>query len=295
MSPGTRDFQPVQMKTVTEICHVRELLEIERRAGKTIGLVPTMGCLHDGHVALIREARKQCDTVVVSVFVNRKQFGPGEDFLDYPRDLPADSGVCQREAVDYLFVPAEDEMYSEEFLTFVEVQELTGGLCGASRPGHFKGVTTVVAKLFNIVRPHKAFFGEKDAQQLLVVKKLVRDLNFDLEVVGVPAVREKDGLAMSSRNKYLDPKERKAAPVLFRSLSLANEKIAEGEREADKVKQAMKELLETEPLVTLEYLSICRTEDLKEIDKLSGDVLVALAARVGKARLIDNLFISLNN
>jgi len=283
------------MKIVTKIAELRKFLEAERSTGKSVGFVPTMGYLHDGHVALVREASKQCDVVVVSIFVNPTQFGPHEDFQAYPRNLQRDAKVCEREGVDYLFVPSEEEMYSSDFLTFVEVQELTGGLCGASRPGHFKGVTTVVAKLFNIVRPHKAFFGEKDAQQLLVVKKLVRDLNFDLEVVGVPAVREKDGLAMSSRNKYLDPKERKAAPVLFRSLSLANEKIAEGEREADKVKQAMKELLETEPLVTLEYLSICRTEDLKEIDKLSGDVLVALAARVGKARLIDNLFISLNN
>lgn len=283
------------METVTRIAELRKFLEAERSTGKSVGFVPTMGYLHDGHVALVREASKQCDVVVVSIFVNPTQFGPNEDFQAYPRDLQRDTKVCEREGVGYLFVPSEEEMYSSDFLTFVEVQELTEGLCGASRPGHFKGVTTVVAKLFNIVRPHKAFFGEKDAQQLLVVKKLVRDLNFDLEVVGVPAVREKDGLAMSSRNKYLDPKERKAAPVLFRSLSLANEKIAEGEREADKVKQAMKELLETEPLVTLEYLSICRTEDLKEIDKLSGDVLVALAARVGKARLIDNLFISLNN
>lgn len=283
------------MKVVTKIAELRKLLEAERSAGKLIGFVPTMGYLHDGHVALVREAGRQCDVVVVSIFVNPIQFGPHEDFQVYPRDLQRDAKMCEREGVDYLFVPPEEEMYPSDFLAFVEVQELTEGLCGASRPGHFKGVTTVVAKLFNIARPHKAFFGKKDAQQLLVVKKLVKDFNFDLEVVGVPTVREKDGLAMSSRNRYLDPKERKAASVLFHSLSLANKKIAEGEREADKVKQAMKELLRTEPLVTLEYLSICRTEDLKEIDKLSGDVLIALAAWVGKARLIDNLFISLNN
>jgi pantoate--beta-alanine ligase len=283
------------MKTVTEICHVRELLEIERRAGKTIGLVPTMGCLHDGHVALIREARKQCDTVVVSVFVNRKQFGPGEDFLDYPRDLPADSGVCQREAVDYLFVPAEDEMYSEEFLTFVEVEGLTEGLCGQARPGHFKGVATVVTKLFNIVRPHRAFFGEKDAQQLLVVKRMVRDLDFGVEIVGVTTVREKDGLAMSSRNRYLDPEERKAAPILYRSLSKAREMIVEGERVAAKIKKAMNDVLEQEPRVFPEYLAICQTEDLDEIEELHGDVIIALASRIGKARLIDSLFVSLGD
>lgn len=206
------------METVAKISELRELLEIERRAGKTIGFVPTMGCLHDGHVALIREARRHCDTVVVSIFVNRRQFGPGEDFLEYPRELPTDSATCQREAVDYLFVPDESEMYSEEFLTFVEVERLTENLCGQARPGHFKGVATVVTKLFNIVGPRKAFFGEKDAQQLLVVKRLVRDLDFDIEIIGVPTVREKDGLALSSRNRYLGPEERKAAPVLFRSL-----------------------------------------------------------------------------
>lgn len=283
------------MKTVTEICHLRELLEIERKAGNTIGFVPTMGCLHDGHVALIREADKQCDIVVVSIFVNPRQFCPGEDFNTYPGDLPADAEVCERERVDYLFIPSEEEMYPHDFLTFVEVEKLTKGLCGAVRPGHFRGVTTVVAKLFNIVRPHKAFFGEKDAQQLLVVKRLARDLNLGVEVVGVPTVRERDGLAMSSRNRYLSHDEREAAAVLFGSLSAARKMMGEGERDARKIKKKMSDALKREPLVTLEYLAICRVEDLSEIERLRGDVLIALAARIGKARLIDNLFVSLDN
>lgn len=281
------------MQTIKEINTLRNFLKEERKNQKIIGLVPAMGFFHQGHLKLIREAKKNSDVVVVSVFVNPTQFGPNEDFNRYPRDLKRDIDLAEKEKVDYLFMPSVQEMYGDDFLTYVDVKKLNTKLCGKDRPVHFKGVTTVVAKLFNIVNPDKSFFGEKDAQQLIIIKKMVKDLNFDIEIIGVPTVREEDGLAMSSRNVYLNPEERKAALVLFRSLELAREKIGNGERNPEIIKNEMEELITKEKLVNLIYISTCDAENLEELDVLEGKVLIALAAKSGKMRLIDSLFLKI--
>jgi len=262
-----------------------------REAGQTVGLVPTMGFFHQGHVSLMRAAREENDFVVVSLFVNPIQFGPREDFREYPRDLDRDVEIAAQAGVDCIFHPRVEDMYPQPYLTYVEVEGVTEGLCGARRPGHFRGVATVVAKLFHIVPAHRAYFGLKDAQQVRVIQKMVEDLNFDIRIVVCPTVREEDGLAMSSRNVYLRPEERKAATVLYRSLRRAEEMVREGRREAGEVLAAVREMLDSEPLVEPEYVEAVDWEGLRPVERLEGKVLIALAARVGRARLIDNVLL----
>ncbi|NLG83579.1 MAG: pantoate--beta-alanine ligase [Firmicutes bacterium] len=273
-------------KTVKE---VREAIAAARREGKSIGFVPTMGYLHDGHLALIRRARAENGFVVVSIFVNPTQFGPNEDFARYPRDLARDLDLCRGAGVDLVFAPEVAQMYPPGFQTYVEVEELSQGLCGASRPGHFRGVATVVTKLFNIVTPDRAYFGEKDAQQLRVIKRMVVDLNFPLEIVAVPTVREPDGLAMSSRNTYLSPQERQAALVLYRALCLAKDLFVRGERRAEEILARMRELIAAEPLARIDYVAIVDDETLAPVERIDRPVLVALAVFIGPTRLIDNI------
>lgn len=273
-------------KTIKE---VRDIIKKEKSKGKTIGFVPTMGYLHEGHLSLVRRAKEETDFVVVSIFVNPLQFGPKEDFKEYPRDLERDIKLLEEVKADLLFAPEVEEMYPPGYKTYVEVTEITDVLCGASRPGHFKGVTTVVAKLFNIVKPDKAFFGQKDAQQVAVIKKMVKDLNMDLEIVPVPTVREEDGLAMSSRNVYLNTEERKAAPILYKSLQRAKELIEKGEKNSTTILKEMEEMISKEPLAKIDYIEIVDGETLKRKDKVEGNILIALAVKIGRTRLIDNI------
>ncbi|MDD3717463.1 MAG: pantoate--beta-alanine ligase [Actinomycetota bacterium] len=279
------------MRIVTSIGEMRDTVRERRGAGQLVGLVPTMGFFHAGHVSLMQAAREDCAFVVVSLFVNPTQFGPGEDLAEYPRDLDRDVEMAEAAGVDCIFHPEAREMYPERFLAYVEVKEAGEVLCGASRHGHFRGVATVVAKLFNIIPAHRAYFGLKDAQQVWVIRRMVRDLDFDVEVVACPTVREEDGLAMSSRNIYLKPEERKAATVLYRSLRLAGDLVAGGERHAARVLEEMNALIAGEPLVRTEYVEAVDWETLGPAGMLRGEVLIALAARVGKARLIDNILL----
>ena len=256
----------------------------------TVGLVPTMGYLHEGHLSLIRRAREECDHVVVSIFVNPTQFGPKEDLAKYPRDLERDFRLIEP-YTDLVWTPSAETMYPQGYQTWVEVEAMTRPLEGAMRPGHFRGVTTVVAKLFNAVQPHKAYFGQKDAQQVAVIRQMMRDLNFPLEIVVCPTSRESDGLAMSSRNVYLDADQRKAATVLFRSLSAAKELYEAGERSAEKVRGKMKEVLAGEPLAEPQYISCADYDTLEELDEIKGKALLSMAVFFGKTRLIDNFVI----
>lgn len=271
---------------------IKEMQAISRslfKTGKEVGFVPTMGYLHEGHLSLVRRARKENDIVVVSVFVNPTQFGPNEDYERYPRDEERDRELLQKEGVDYLFIPSVSEMYPKGYSTFVEVLGLTEGLCGAKRPGHFRGVATVVTKLLNIVCPTRAYFGEKDYQQLQVIKRLIRDLNIPVEVVGCPIVREKDGLAMSSRNTYLSPEERESALSLYRGLKLAEELFESGERNPEVIKGKVKEFILSHPKVEkVDYVEIVDPENLKPVKEVKEGDLIALAVFVGKTRLIDN-------
>lgn len=263
-----------------------------RKQGKSIGLVPTMGYLHDGHLSLVQEARKNCDLVVVSIFVNPLQFGQGEDFEDYPRDLSRDTNLLEKAGADAVFAPSAREMYPVGYSSSVEVSgEITRKMCGVSRPGHFKGVTTVCTKLFHACLPDKAFFGQKDAQQLLIIKKMVRELNFPLEVIRVPIVREHDGLALSSRNVYLDERQRQEALVLSRALSNAKEQIAGGERDITRLKDGIREMITASPQAEIDYIEILNGDDLSELETVNGRVLMALAVKFGKTRLIDNLLV----
>jgi pantoate--beta-alanine ligase len=270
---------------------VAEMRAVRRGFSGAIGFVPTMGYLHEGHLSLVRAAREQNDHVIVSIFVNPTQFGPGEDFERYPRDEERDLSLLEQERVDVAFVPSVEQMYPGGAATFVEVEGLTNVLEGAHRPGHFRGVTTVVAKLFNIVAPDRAYFGRKDAQQLAVIRKLVRDLRYDIEVVGLPTVREPDGLAMSSRNAYLSPDERRAALVLSKALRRAEELFAEGERAAESIRQAMLDMIGAEPLAQVDYVSVADVKTLRELEHIEGAALVSLAVRIGATRLIDNVTI----
>jgi pantoate--beta-alanine ligase len=254
-----------------------------------IGLVPTMGALHEGHLSLVRRARADNDTVVVSIFVNPTQFGPSEDYARYPRDPDRDLALLRDLGTDVVFMPPVEEMYPEGFDTYVQVEKLSQVLEGASRPGHFRGVATVVTKLFNIVQPHRAYFGQKDAQQLAVIRRLTRDLDLPVEVVGLPTVREPDGLAMSSRNAYLSPEERKAAPVLYRSLEAAQELWRSGVRDVSLIRQRMNEVLAAEPLARVDYVSVADAETLEELETVDRPALVSLAVRIGGTRLIDNV------
>jgi len=264
--------------------------EIRREGNRTIGLVPTMGALHEGHLSLVRTARAKCDVVVVSVFVNPAQFGPKEDFASYPRDLARDSALLAQCDVDYVFAPEVEEIYPSGFSTYVTVEGLSEGLEGASRPGHFRGVTTVVALLLNIIRPDFAFFGQKDAQQAIVIKQMVRDLAFDSQVVVLPTARADSGLALSSRNDYLDDRQRKAATVLYRGLSRAAAEYDNGERSAARLIEVVKSTIQKEPLARIDYVSINDAETLEKLDKIEDrGALVSLAVLIGKSRLIDNV------
>jgi len=270
---------------------MQELADKLRSAGKSIGFVPTMGYLHPGHLSLVRIAKQQTDFVVVSIFVNPLQFGPAEDFDRYPRDFKRDEQLLEKEGANAIFYPELTEMYPSGFSTSVAVEKLTEQLCGKSRPGHFTGVTTVVAKLFNIVKPDKAIFGQKDAQQAFVIKRMVRDLNFDIEIVIAPTMREPDGLAMSSRNSYLSPEERKESAVLYQALQLAENLIRQGEKEAGTIIKEMEILIRSKPSARIDYVSIVDTENLQPVKKIEGEVLIALAVRFGKTRLIDNILL----
>jgi pantoate--beta-alanine ligase len=277
------------MKTIKTIKEMKELSLQARAEGKTIAFVPTMGFFHEGHLSLMREGRKRGDLLIVSLFVNPTQFGPHEDFKNYPRDFEGDSKMAGEVGTDILFVPEAGEMYPPDHQTIVRVEKVTENLCGRSRPTHFQGVTTVVLMLFEIVMPHVAIFGEKDYQQLVTVQQMARDLHMSVEVIGMPTVREADGLAMSSRNTYLLPEERKAALSLCRSLQKAKELLQKGEQKADRILQEVKGILQSEPLVKIDYAQICDVRTLKDVDRIEGDVVIALAAYLGKTRLIDNL------
>jgi pantoate--beta-alanine ligase len=254
----------------------------------TVGLVPTMGYLHEGHLSLVRLAREQCNHVVVSIFVNPTQFGPREDLSRYPRDLERDLSLLEAAGADLVWTPTAEIMYPKGYQTWVEVETVTRPLEGAMRPGHFRGVTTVVAKLFNAVQPHRAYFGQKDAQQAAVIRQMSRDLSYPIEIVVCPIVREPDGLAMSSRNVYLDAGQRKAATVLYRSLCAAKEAYESGERDAEKIRRKMKDVLVSEPLAEVQYVSCADYDTLEELETVKGKTLLSMAVYVGKTRLIDN-------
>jgi pantoate--beta-alanine ligase len=267
---------------------IAELRALRRRLSGRVGFVPTMGYLHEGHLALVRQARRENSAVIVSIYVNPSQFSLGEDFGGYPRDLDRDLELLRKEGTDIVFAPPDDEMYPPVFSSWVDVEKITERLEGASRPGHFRGVATIVAKLFNIVQPTKAYFGQKDAQQVVVIKRMAADLNMELEIVTVPTVRESDGLAMSSRNTYLSPEERQAASILFKALALAQRLTRGGEQDAEKIRDQMTALIQREPLACLDYVSIADAETLEELDMLHRPAVASLAVRIGKTRLIDN-------
>jgi len=279
------------MQVARTVAEVRTWVAQARKAGKRIGLVPTMGALHVGHASLIDAATARCDFVVVTIFVNPTQFGPGEDLETYPRPFEEDAALCLQHGVDVIFAPSPEEMYPLENVTWVTVEKLTDPLCGRSRPGHFRGVTTVCTKLFNIVMPDIAFFGQKDAQQALVIRRMVADLNQPLEIVVCPTVRESDGLAVSSRNRYLDEQQRRDATVLYRALQACQEMIEAGQRNADEIRGAMIGVLREVPALKVEYVSLADAESLEEPVQLQGQILVAIAAHLGPARLIDNFLL----
>jgi pantoate--beta-alanine ligase len=274
------------MLTVTKF---EELRSFRLGLDGSVGLVPTMGYLHEGHLSLARRARAECAHVIVSIFVNPTQFGPKEDLSKYPRDLDRDLSLLETAGVDLVWTPQPEEVYLPGFQTWVEVQEMTRPLEGAMRPGHFRGVTTVVAKLFNAVQPDKAYFGQKDAQQAAVIRQMVKDLNFPLELIVCPTVREPDGLAMSSRNVYLDPRQRKAATVLYRSLTAAKAAYQQGEHDAERLRQIMKDAIAAEPSAQMQYVSCADYETLQELETVTGKALLSMAVFFGKTRLIDNL------
>ena len=279
------------MEVVKTIESVRSLVKAARGNGKKIGLVPTMGALHIGHISLMEAAVKECDFVVVSIFVNPTQFGPGEDFEKYPRPLEADLKICRETGVDVVFNPTPEQMYSVEKLTWVNVEKLTELLCGRSRPGHFRGVTTVCAKLFNIVAPDIAYFGQKDVQQAIVIKRMVADLNMPLEIVICPTVREPNGLAVSSRNKYLTEQQKKDAANIYKSLQKCRQMIEAGVTETSKIIAEMSKILQQIPSIEIEYVSIVDAGTLRDIDRIAGKILAAVAVRIGPARLIDNILV----
>ena len=279
------------MQVAKTIAEIREWVALARGGSETVGLVPTMGALHAGHVSLIEAAVNRCDHVVVSLFVNPTQFGPSEDFDAYPRPLEEDVRICRDHGVQAVFAPGAREMYPRENLTWVTVETLTEPLCGVFRPGHFRGVTTVCTKLFNIVTPDVAFFGQKDAQQAIVIRRMVADLNMPLEIVVCPTVREPDGLAVSSRNQYLSPQERQDATVIYRSLKRCEELIRCGQTDAPTLVEEMHRVLGQVPALEVEYVSILDAEALEPVDPVRGRVLVAVAGRLGATRLIDNIVV----
>ena len=274
------------MKVIERIAGMRRL---RQQLTEPVGFVPTMGFLHEGHLSLVRQAGVENSSVVVSIFVNPTQFGPHEDFKSYPRDTKRDLALLEKEGADVVFIPPAAEVYPEQFDSWVEVGKVAERLEGACRPGHFRGVTTVCAKLFDIVQPTKAYFGQKDAQQAVVIKKMVADLDMNLEVVTLPTVREPDSLAMSSRNTYLNPEERQAALVLSQSLTLAQQLYTRGERDAERLRQEMRALIQKQPLAKIDYVSVANAETLDELDRAESPALVSLAVKIGKTRLIDNI------
>lgn len=277
------------MKVISSIEEIKKI----KRDNISIGFVPTMGYLHKGHISLIKKAREENDIVITSIFVNPTQFGPNEDFEKYPRDESRDLQKCEESGCDIVFLPQVDEMYPDSFLTFVQVEELGKGLCGKSRPTHFRGVTTVLTKLFNIVKPDRAYFGQKDAQQLVIVKKMVEDLNMDVEIIGCPIVREADGLAISSRNTYLSPEERNDALFLNKSLKLAKNLIKNGEKNISIIKNEMKETILSGNNNSIDYIEFVDTKTLNPVSEIKDKVLIAIAVKVGKTRLIDNIVVEL--
>jgi len=280
------------MRTIEKIDEIRNILDLERKVNHSIALVPTMGFLHAGHLSLIKEARKSNDIVVVSIFVNPTQFGPNEDLETYPRDINRDQNLCEKEGVDYIFNPSVKEMYGEDYATYVITEsDITNKLCGASREGHFKGVMSVVTKLFNIIGPDRAYFGRKDYQQVAVIKKMVRDLNIPVEIIDCPIVRESDGLAMSSRNTYLSPKERKDALVLSRSLKEAKESILSGKKNKKVIREEILDKINEIPYSEIDYVEILDATTLEDIETIDRDVVIALAVKIGKPRLIDNIIV----
>lgn len=280
------------MKIVATADEVREQVREWRREGFSVGLVPTMGYLHEGHKSLIDKAVEQNDRVVVSVFVNPIQFGPGEDLATYPRDLERDAALCEAAGASLIFHPEKENMYFDDFCTYVDMDGLTKGLCGKTRPTHFRGVCTVVSKLFNIVQPDRAYFGQKDAQQLAVIRRMVRDLNFNLEIIGCPIIREEDGLAKSSRNTYLSSEERKAATILHKGLLRGEELIQNGEKSASVIIEEITRVIESEPLAKIDYVEVVDFDRIEKIDIIEGTVLTAVAVYIGKTRLIDNFIIT---
>ena len=279
------------MKVAETIKSVRRLVKAARSKGNKIGLVPTMGALHIGHICLIEKAVKGSDFVVVSIFVNPTQFGPAEDFEKYPRSFESDLEICRKAGVDIVFAPSPQEMYKKENLTWVNVEKLTEPLCGRSRPRHFRGVTTVCAKLFNIVEPDVAYFGQKDAQQAIVIKRMVADLNMPLEIVVCPTVREPDGLAVSSRNKYLSEQQRKDATYIYKSLKKCESLVEAGTTDNKTIIGEMKQILNQVSSIEIEYISIVDAESLQELERIAGKALAAVAVKIGSARLIDNIIV----
>ena len=279
----------MSVKVVKTVEEVRKYVKEWRKNGETVGLVPTMGFLHAGHQSLIKRSVEDNDRTVVSVFVNPIQFGPNEDLEAYPRDLERDSQLCDETGADLIFNPEPSEMYKDGFVSFVDMNGLTNHLCGLSRPVHFRGVCTVCSKLFNIVGPDRAYFGQKDAQQLAVIKRMVKDLNMPLEIIGCPIVREADGLAMSSRNTYMNVEERNAALILSKSINLGKELVDNGERNANVVKEKMTALLESEPMADVEYVEVVNNLTMESVEEITGEILVAIAVKINnKVRLIDN-------
>ncbi len=276
------------MLVISSPTQMREFSLKARSEGKTLGFVPTMGYLHEGHLSLVRKARGENDLVVISIFVNPAQFGPSEDLEKYPRDPERDKALAEKESVDVIFHPSEKDMYAQNASTYIEETMLSQRLCGLSRPGHFKGVTTIVLKLFNIVQPHTAYFGQKDAQQALIIKRMVRDLDVPVNITVCPIIREPDGLAMSSRNSYLSSEERKDALVLWRALQTAKKKIDEGERDSRLLRTGMREIIEPKAS-KIDYISISDVRTLEEISEIRGEILIALAVFIGSTRLIDNM------
>lgn len=277
------------MELVTTVAEVRQRVNVWRKEGLSVGLVPTMGFLHEGHKSLIDKAVEENDRVVVSIFVNPIQFAPNEDLESYPRDIEADKRLCQGAGAALIFHPDVEEMYGDDFTTYVDTSDVTEELCGKSRPIHFRGVCTVVNKLFNIVTPDRAYFGKKDAQQLAVIRRMVRNLNMNIEIIGCPIIREEDGLAKSSRNTYLSEKERKAALVLSRSLKIGRTMLESGETDGDKILAEMKSFIEKEPLARIDYVEMVSWDGIKVHHQVDGPVMIALAVYIGKTRLIDNI------
>lgn len=282
----------ITLKIIKTIAEMRDIIGHLKRDGKSIALVPTMGYFHEGHLSLIREARKKCDVLVVSIFVNRTQFGAGEDYEHYPRDMERDANLAKMEKVDFIFAPDAEEMYPSGYASFVEVEGLGKIMCGKTRPIHFRGVTTIVMKLFNLIQPDMAYFGQKDAQQAVIIRKMASDLNMNVEIRVLPIVREEDGLAMSSRNEYLNDEERKSATIIYKALLKAKEEIAKGKKNADEIREIVTKMLESERLARLDYITIVDPKNLREVTSIDKPVLIAIAVWFGKTRLIDNIIVN---